>query len=270
MNTSMMQFDGVAAVFAVIAILCLLAGYKLLSTTSWIGGWLRGNMGILCVLLTGAATLCVVDLRSYKPMFDNRTIATLSFRQLSPSRYEARVVDAMGIESRYTISGDSWHLSANQFKWSKRMSLGMGHGYRFNTLVGVYEKTNGARTVDVMSRSKYFDVWNFMNSHASNTFLVSTDVVTTESQPLADAAMFEVVPSGVELAVKPLNEFAKRAQTATQVPPATVPEPEAGGSSTAVQPVSAGAVADGTNAAATLPTADTASTTLSTAPVKSN
>jgi hypothetical protein len=214
MNSSMMQFDGVAAIFAVIAVLCLLAGYKLLSSSSWVGGWLRGNLGILCILLTGFLVLCVIDVRSYKPMFDDKTVATLSFRVISPSHYEARVVDATGVESRYSVAGDSWYLSANRFKWSKRMSLGMGHGYRFNTLVGI-DKTNGSKTFDTVFQSHYFDAWDFMNKHAANTFLVSTDVVATEPQPLADAAMYEVVPSGFDLIVKPLNEFAKHAQAAS-------------------------------------------------------
>jgi len=213
-----MQFDGIAAVFAIVALLCLLIGYKLLSSSSWIGGWLRGNIGIICVLLTGFFALCVVDVRSYKPMFDEKTVATLSFREISPHHYEARIVDAMGIESRYLIEGDFWYLRANQFKWSKRMSLGMGHGYRFTTITGQYDKNAGAESSDVISQSHYFDLWKYISGHFANNFLVSADAVVTLKQPLADAAMYEVVPSGYELIVKPLNEFAKRAQIVVSQP----------------------------------------------------
>jgi hypothetical protein len=222
MNSSMMQFDGIAAIFAVIAVLCLLAGYKLLASSSWIVGWLCGNLGMICVLLTGFLGLCVIDIRSYKPMFDDKTIATLSFRETSRQHYEVRIVDALGIENRYSIAGDAWYISGNQFRWSKRLSLGMGHGYRFQTIIGSYTKTNGTDTRDTLQGSRYFDVWKFMNSNAPSNFLVSTATIVTEPQPLADAAMYEVVPSGFDLVVKPLNEFAKRAQLNTaQLPPAS-------------------------------------------------
>ena len=228
----MMQFDGVAAIFAVVALLCLFAGYKLLSSSSWIGGWLRGNLGIFFVILTGFFALCVMDIRSYKPMFDEKTIATLSFRETSATHYEVRVVDAMGIENRYAISGDSWSLNANQFRWSKRLSLGLGHGYRFSAIAGSY-KTTGVETQDAMLRSRYFDVWKFINQYAPDNFLVSTRVVVTVAQPLADAAMYEVVPSGFDLLVRPLNEFAKRA-----VQPDS-PQPAVTSGEAVTQPISA-------------------------------
>lgn len=227
----MMQFHGIAAVFAVVAILCLLAGYKLLSSSSWIGGWLRGNIGIFCILLTGLFALCVLDVRSYKPMFDEKTVATLSLREISSGQYEARIVDAMGVESRYSVAGDSWYLSANQFRWSKRLSLGMGHGYRFNKIIGVSNKTTNAEAGDVMSPSPYFDIWKVIDSYFPNNFLVSTAVVITIPEPLADAAMYEVIPSGSDLIVKPMNEFAKRAQALLiqpdALPSGAVIEPDA-------------------------------------------
>lgn len=236
MNVSMMQFDGVAAIFAVIGLLCLMAGYKLLSSSSWIGGWLRGNIGILCVVLTGFFGLCVMDLRSYKPMFDDQTVATVSFREISKNQYEVRIVDAMGIENRYSIAGDSWYLSGNQFKWSKRLSLGLGHGYRFHTISGHYTKIAGAETKDALLRSRYFDVWKFVNSYAPANFLVTTGIIVTVAQPLADAAMYEVVPSGVDLIVKPLNEFAKRALMDISQPDAS--QSAAANSEVKLEPVS--------------------------------
>jgi hypothetical protein len=219
----MMQFEGIAAIFAVLAVLALLAGYKLLSTTSWISGWLSGNIGIFCVLLTGLLILSVLDIRSYKPMFDEKTVATLSLRELSPNHFEARIVDAMGIESRYSITGDSWYVSVNQFKWSKRLSLGMGHGYRFNKIVGLYKKNPGVENSDTISKSHYLDVWKTMNQYFPNNFFVSTTVVNTVSEPLADAAMYEIIPSGIDLVVKPMNEFAKRAQQAALQPDSLLP-----------------------------------------------
>jgi len=220
MNSIMMQFEAVAAVVAVIAIIFLFAGYKLLASSEWLGGWLRGNIGIFCVLLTGALVLCVIDVRTYMPMFDDKTVATLSLRETTPKHFEVRLVDALGVENRYSIDGDSWVLTANQFRWSKRLSLGLGHGYRFTTLEGLYEKPPGGIDSEAtLSHSRYLDVWKFLNEHAPSNFLFSTSTMATPPQPLADAAMYEVVPLGFDLVVKPLNELAKRAQVAAAPPP---------------------------------------------------
>jgi len=239
MNSTMMQFEAVAAVIAVIAIAFLFVGYKLLASSEWFGGWLRGNIGIFFVLLTGALVLCVIDVRTYMPMFDDKTVATLSLRETTPKHYEVRLVDASGVESRYSIDGDSWALTANQFRWSKRLSLGLGHGYRFTVLEGLYEKPPGGIDSEAtLSHSRYFDVWKFLNEYAPSNFLFSTNTMETLPQPLADAAMYEVVPLGFDLVVKPLNELAKRAQLA------------------AAPPVNAAAPDQGVNTATTTPTTE--------------
>ena len=224
MNSAMMQFEAVAAIVAVLAIGFLFAGYKLLASSEWLGGWLRGNLGIFCVLLTGMLVLCVMDVRTYLPMFDDKTVATLSLRETTPHHYEVRLVDALGVETRYAVSGDSWRISANQFRWSRRLSLGLGHGYRFTALEGLNTKASGEpASTATLSHSRYLDVWNFFNQHAPSNSLFSTALMVTPPQPLADAAMYEVVPSGFDLAVKPLNELAKRAQLAA-APTAAAPD----------------------------------------------
>jgi len=233
MNSSMMQFEGVAAIFAIFAIVCLFAGYKLLAVSSWLSGWLRGNIGIFFVILAGGLILCVMDVRTYKPMFDDQTVATLSLRETSARHYEVRLVDALGAETRYFIEGDNWQLTANQFRWSKRLSLGLGHGYRFIAIAGSNGNASLPVSEDVLSQSRYFDVWKFLNDYSPNNFLVSTARIVTVPQPLADAAMYEVVPLGFDLVVRPLNELAKRAQAASAQPSQTQ---STGNDSTAIVP----------------------------------
>jgi hypothetical protein len=207
----MMQFEGVAAVFALLALVLLFASYKILANPVWLHGWLRGNVGMLCAFLTLVMALCVVDVRSYKPMFDGKPVATISLRQVSPQYYEVRLVDALGTETRYQLSGDRWFLTARLFQWSQRLSLGLGYGYRFSSLHGEYAKKDYASSEAVIPAPASVDVWEFLDRHAPDNFLVSTHEATTVPQPLFDGAEYEVIPLGLDLEVRPYNELTKHA-----------------------------------------------------------
>lgn len=241
MNNTMMQFEGVAALFGIFAIITLYIGYKLLASSSWLIGWVRGNVGIAAILLTGFLILCVIDIRSYKPMFDDKPVATLNLRQVSPQKFEVRLVDAIGVENRYSVTGAEWQLSANQFIWSKRLSLGLGHGYRFSSIAGLSATAPQINSGDTIAVSHYLDVWKLINSYIPNNIFLSTKIAVTTPQPLVDAALYEVVPSGFDLIVRPLNELAKRAQPTLNLSQPVASGIVEGATPNAVEPVSSAA-----------------------------
>ena len=84
---AVMQFDVIAAIIGATGLLAFLVGFKLLASSSWVLGWLRGNIGIACLVLTGVIATSVMDVRTYRPMFTDKAIATLTFRQKSPGEY---------------------------------------------------------------------------------------------------------------------------------------------------------------------------------------
>lgn len=208
MNQSM-QFEFLAIATGIVALLLLFIAYRLLATSRWVMGWIQGNAGLGLLLLTGLLALAIVDIRSYRPMFDNSPIATISLHTLGPGSHQLRLVDSKGIEQGYTLAGDQYQLVISQFRWATRFSgMGMGHGYRVHHLVAI---ENDRKTDVPVSAVNYVDVWQFFHRHMPQDFLVSAITIETLPRQFVDGAMYELIPEGFDIAVVPLNQVAKEA-----------------------------------------------------------
>lgn len=215
---SMLQFEVVAFLIALSALFVFYIAYKLLANKSWVLGWIRGTSGMLLVLLTAAIIMFMSDVRTYRPMFDNHTIATVNISRLSAGEFQLRMVNVDGIESRYAISGERWSIVVNQYKWSTRMvGLGLGHGYRIIKIVGFDD--NGKSTVELsLNHSEYLDSWKWVSENIPRDFLISADVVKPKSLSLVDGAIYEIIPSANDIAIKPINDIAIKANASIPIP----------------------------------------------------
>lgn len=218
MTNSMLQFEIVAAIIALAALLIFYVAYKLLASKNWILGWIRGTSGMLLVLLTAAIVMFIIDVRTYRPMFDDRTIATVNISRLSEGEFQLRMVDADGIESRYPVSGERWSLVINQYKWSTRMiGIGLGHGYRMNKLLEL--DINDKKISELpLSHSEYIDSWKWVSENIPHDFFISADIVKPKSLPLVDGGIYEIIPSANNIFIKPVNDIAIKANASTQAP----------------------------------------------------
>ncbi len=76
-----MQYDGLAWVVAILALLALAVAARILFDRHWFLGWLRGTAGMLFVALAALVALVLAwDLRSYALLKAERPLATLSFQ----------------------------------------------------------------------------------------------------------------------------------------------------------------------------------------------
>ena len=221
------QFDVVAGIIAVVALILLFVGYKLLASTSWILGWLLGNLGIAFLVSTVLVAMSIVDIRTYKPMFDDRTLVTMTFRKTPTGVFDALMVDDRGNQQHFQLSGDSSAIAMNIYKWSIRFhGMGLKHGYRFvalNTKQSAADQPHDLQEI-TLSTSRYVDVWKFFNKHMPESLFVVAQSAQTPDLKMVDGAIYEVIPSGLLLQAKPVNEIARQAMPVVDAtPPAATP-----------------------------------------------
>lgn len=221
MNQSL-QFEFLAVAVGIFTLVILYLAYRALASSGWVMGWIQGNLGLALLLFTGVLVLAIMDIRTYRPMFDNIPIATLSLHTLEPGKHQLRLVNNKGIEQSYPIAGDEYQLVVNQFRWATRFSgMGMGHGYRVDHLVAI-DSSSGIKTKVPVSSSDYLDVWRFFHNHLTQDFFIAASTVETLPHKVVDGGMYELIPDAFDINISALNQVAKEADTVL-APDAGVP-----------------------------------------------
>jgi len=209
---------------AILVILGLMAAipayfaFKLLRATPWFRGWLRGTVGLSFLALSAFCVVVAVDVMSYKPLLDDKSIATLDIEQLNDQQFSV-VLTQVGArkEQVFTVKGDMWQLDARVFTWSDSLAIvGVKPTYRLDRLSGRYflveQEQDSRRSVfEIPTEYSYFDTWTWLNNNKGVVPGVDTAYGTAVYLPLADGALYEVLLSTKGLVAKPLNKLAEAA-----------------------------------------------------------
>lgn len=129
----------VQSVLWLAAIICVLSAAKLLFKRAWLGGWLRGSLGLLLLVATFVSAVLALDLRTYQAWPQAQTIASISFEQLDEQQYIARLTVAGGTEQVFELYGDQWQIDLRILNWTRALrNLGLKPVYRLDKLSGRY------------------------------------------------------------------------------------------------------------------------------------
>jgi hypothetical protein len=203
-----------ALAMTIIGLIVVACSLKVLIRPGWLLGWLRGMSGLLLIALAVVLSMTAFDLYSYKQFMAEKSVATISFEQLSPQRYEAMLVDGDGQESRYQLAGDQWQLDARLIKWPAGLTaIGVKPGYRLDRISGRYysldKERHGERTVYALNRSPLgLDIWALFHGRSG---LIDAEYGSATFVPMADDALYEILLSHSGLLARPLNEPAQTA-----------------------------------------------------------
>ena len=212
-----MTYTIIAVVVSILALVLLFIAARLLSNKKWIPGFLRGCLGIILVMLTIVLGLSAKDIASYKAAENAQTIATLSFRNKEANTYQVEIQETSGVFYTNEIEGQQWQLNARMFKWVPLVgAMGFRQGYRLEDIRGRFielqiDKVMPKREPEQLNRSGTIDVWKILNDSPDSLSSVSAYISTPGFIPVADGAIFDVVLSGQNLTVNPLNDAAKSA-----------------------------------------------------------
>lgn len=212
-----MIYQIISVVIFIVAILALALSAKLLLNKKWLVGFLRGCLGIFLLLLTALLGFSARDIFSYKAIENNHSIATLSFRKKEGNSYSVELQEAAGKYYTADIEGQQWQLNVRMFKWTPLLgAAGFRAGYRLEDISGrfielQFDKMVEKPVVQKMNISAPIDVWNFLNQHPAALPSVEAYIGSPIFTPAADGAIYDVVLSGQNLTVNPLNDAAKSA-----------------------------------------------------------
>lgn len=206
-----MQYDGLAWTFALVALLALLVAARILFERHWFLGWLRGCVGLAFVAAGVLVALVAWDLRSYQRLPAERPLATLSFQQLAPQRFEAKVLEG-NLERTFTLEGDLWQLDVRVIQWKGLAALiGLAPGYRLQTLAGRFlalEQQARARPVDLTGGAQGLDLWRWLQDGPHDLLVFKPLAGRVNFLPLADQAVFAVRLGPAGLVAEPVNQAA--------------------------------------------------------------
>jgi hypothetical protein len=207
----------IAVLVFIVALVALLLAARLLLNKKWIAGFLRGCLGILLLCLTAVLAFSAKDILSYRGAENNQTIATLSFRKKDGNLYQLELQESGGNLYTTDIEGQQWQLYSRMFKWTPLAgALGFRPGYRLESVAGRFielqlDKASGKHDAQILNSSGQVDVWQFLNKHPVSFLSVDAYMSSPGFIPVADGAIFDLVLSGQNLTVNPLNDAAKSA-----------------------------------------------------------
>jgi hypothetical protein len=207
----------VALAVALLALLVLVVGLRLLLGRRWLLAWLRGCAGLLLLAVAAVALLAAWDLYGYRQLLVEKPIATLAFTGDGDHHYNVVLIDEGGGEQRHSLKGDMWQLDVRLLKWHDGLArLGLKPGYRLDRLAGRYisledEQRLPRTVVGLDQRQSAIDSWRWLRQLDAHISLVDAEYGSATYLPMADGALYSVAlgPSG--LVARPLNDRAELA-----------------------------------------------------------
>lgn len=138
-----------------IAGLCLLvlgavfcrAGLAALRTRRWMGGSVRGLVGLLLLALAGLAAAISVGLREYRALTLEVLAATVTTEPLGPQRFRATILLPDKRLAMYELAGDALYMDAHILKWHPWVNLlGLHTSYELDRVAGRYNAVSDERS----------------------------------------------------------------------------------------------------------------------------
>ncbi|MBP8204069.1 MAG: hypothetical protein KAX70_09095 [Pseudomonas sp.] len=210
-----MQYDGLAWVTVVLALLVAFIAARILFNRQWFLGWLRGTCGLAFLALAALIGMLANDLRSYAPIGEGAPLATLSFKADGPL-YRVTLLEG-DRERTVTMEGDLWQLDARFLQWKGLAALiGLQPGYRLETLSGrflsIEQQSLAQHTRVELARSPYgIDLWRWLRLGHHDLFIFDPQARRVTYLPLADDAVYSINRTPAGLLAEPMNPAAKQA-----------------------------------------------------------
>lgn len=179
-----------------------------------------GFQGMLAFLLLAGAVLLVligINLKTYQRLTYEKPVAELSFQQLGPQHFRARLSGIPGRPAgRFDLYGDEWQIDARIIKWKPPATLlGLDARYRLERLGGRYRDINqereNPRAVYRLAPRNGLDLWELLDGLQSHLGWVDAYYGNAAYLPMADGARYEVTLTQSGLVARPVNEAARQA-----------------------------------------------------------
>ncbi|GAA5442263.1 hypothetical protein Misp06_00437 [Microbulbifer sp. NBRC 101763] len=202
---------------AILALLLVFWGARVLLSGSWVMGFLRGSAGLIFFGLALWIVLVAADVFSYRNLAQEHSVGIVSFRKVAEQQFEVKFADADGISQKFELYGDQWQLDARMLKWQGHLARwGIEPAYRLDRLSGRYltlrDERARERSVHQIDGTNYgVDVWRFVKGFDKSLPFVDAVYGSATFLPMEDGAVYDVRISHSGLLARPLNKQATSA-----------------------------------------------------------
>lgn len=209
-----MQYNGLAWAAALMALLVLAVGGRVLLRPGWLLGWLRGTSGLGLLALAVVAGVVAWDLRSYAPLPPSgEVLLTLSVKAQGEQRYQVSLQEQARARD-LIVNGELWQLDARVFGWKGLATLiGLQPGYRLEQLAARYRAEEQAEPSRIaLAQSPYgIDLWRWLRESGWDLFLFDARAARVTFLPLADGAVYAIRLTSAGLLAEPQSQAARDA-----------------------------------------------------------
>jgi len=211
------MYIAITFLIAVMALLLVFWGARVLLSGSWLMGFLRGSVGLIFFGLALWIVLVAADVFSYRNLAEEHSVGIVSFQKIAEQQFEVKFSDADGISQKFELRGDQWQLDARLLKWQGYLARwGVQPAYRLDRLSGRYltlqDERARERSVHQIDATNYgVDIWRFVRGLDKNLPFVDAVYGSATFLPMEDGAVYDVRISHSGLLARPLNKQATSA-----------------------------------------------------------
>jgi len=168
-------------------------------------------ISLILLSLAAVAVLAGINILTYQRLRFEQAVATLTFRQLGPQAYEAKILIAdKHIKHTFTVTGDEWQMDARVVIWQPLANLfGLDALFRLERFAGRYHSLSQARSqlpaVHDMHGSDWVDFMALLKRLPAG---MDVQFGSSAYMPMADQARYELRLTQTGLIVRPDNPAA--------------------------------------------------------------
>src|SRR6266536_6107866 len=151
--------------FLAIGAALLLAAPAAFRGGRWLGGGMRGLLGLLLLALAALAGTVTVGLRGYQALTSEAVAATVKTEPVAPHRFRATIVFPDRRLAMYELAGDAFYVDAHILKWHPWANLlGLHTAYELDRVAGRYNAIADERTkphtMYTLARARRLDLFS--------------------------------------------------------------------------------------------------------------
>ena len=154
----------VAVCFLALGIALSSAALAALRRKSWLGGAMRGVLGLLFFALAALFGMITIGIQGYRALTYEEVAATVKTEPVAPQRFRATITLPNRRLAMYELAGDAFYVDAHILKWHPWLNLlGLHTSYELDRVAGRYNAVTDERTKPhtaySLGRERWFDLF---------------------------------------------------------------------------------------------------------------
>jgi hypothetical protein len=209
MDGATQAFTWIAAGFAVIGLLLLLAAFGALRRRRALGFTIRALTAIALLACAALAATLGLSTLGYQALTRETVAARVAVAPTGPQSFAARFSFPDGRTADYALQGDQIYVDAHVLKWKPIANLiGLHTAYELDRVAGRYaeleKERNSPHTVHSLGTDKPLDVFDLRTRYGVLSPLLDVEYGSATFAPADQRMEYEVRVSTTGLLIRPV------------------------------------------------------------------